>query len=372
MISVLPQVAVSLCFLPLLMAFQPFQPPRISNLKTASHPIVPKMSSCEFTAEVVGASGRMGTFWLDRHFFRDNHGYDEFSAVACPRGKIPGSQTPAGSPIYVATPSDAYAPIYESTPTSRRKDLVLVGNAGLPIDERFRECTILVPHFSVLYKDQWKDNGINEPKLGDSSNSNQLRKIQVNTDPLVSPPTYVYGRHAEAVATILEENGILAETVSSFREIRAYSGRKLMWASCLWLLCHNPNDDSFPLTVEQVHKYRQNDLEKLVDELLPSLNDWLVIDENCNETDQDDQNMLEWIIDRTAVLDYFEAYSKSISGAIPSVNLAKQEYNNRNAVWLSNPLGKNSATQTYHQPFHRELLRGHGVDIDAKSSFNDR
>jgi len=341
--------------------------------------------SSHFIAEVVGASGRMGTFWLDRHFFGIDKNVDntddnaiggDASAIACPRGANPGSQTPEGSPIYVATPSDVYLPIYESTPPSRYKDLVLVGNVGLPMDDRFQECTILVPHFSVLYKNQWKDdenNNSDATKHEDPRTSYRPPLIQVNTDPLVSPPTYIYGNHATAVAKVLKANGIATKLVPSFGEIKAYSGRKLVWASCFWLLCHNYNRDRGdkskeqedgslppPPTVGQVHEFRQNDLENLVDEILPSLRGWLLNNDNEIQTElkTETEQALTRIIDRTNVLDYLQAYSESISHAVPSVDLAKREFKDRNAVWLSSPSGKGLENQ---QPFHVELRRKQGL-----------
>ncbi len=339
-----------------------FQKPSLSPPRGT---ILASSMTREFTAEVVGASGRMGTFFL-QHGCDTNTTTSDESVVACPRGMTPGSQTPEGSPIYVATPSDAYLPIYEATPVARRKDLVLCGNAGLPIDERFEKCTILVPHFSVLYQDQWKgestssetDNGI------DCS-----RKIQVNTDPLVSPPTYIYGKHAAIAAEILEANGIATKIVASFGEIKAYSGRKLVWASCFWLLCHSydsAESDSEPLTVGQVHVARQDDLEKLVDEILPSLRDLLICqdDDEQNERNQSKNNeALGRIIERTRVLEYLKAYSTSISGAVPSIALAKQEFHDRNAVWLSN--------HRHEQPFHIELLTRMGVDVGSVTLSED-
>ena len=79
---------------------------------------------------------------------------------------------------------------------------------------------------------------------------------------------------------------------------------------------------------------------KLVDEILPSLRDWLLVPDDqggkktgTKRNDETDPS-LERIIDRTRVLDYLRAYSESISGAVPSVDLAKQEFRDRNAVWL--------------------------------------
>lgn len=351
------------------------------------------------TAEVVGASGRMGTFFREA----------EPRAVACPRGTTPGSHTRPNAPIFVATPSDAYVSIYEATPPSRRRDLVLVGNAGLPIDPRLDECTIVVPHFSVLYTDQWKGEPTDPTSPGTSSDKEQQqqRQIQVNTDPLVSPPTYIYGRHAPTVATLLEAHGIATQIVPSFGEIRAYSGRKLLWASCFWLLCHatwtNSNSTNsssttasatalpqLPLTVGQVHEFRQDDLETLVDELLPSLRDWLLALEEDPEGGGGEEpepaansvpindSALEPILDRTRVLEYLQAYSQSISGAVPSVDLAKQEFSDRNAVWLSHPqstgvqLPKVLLDRQEQQPFHTELLRNQGVQLHAAAIQEDK
>mmetsp|Transcript_9151 Transcript_9151/g.19190 ORF Transcript_9151/g.19190 Transcript_9151/m.19190 type:complete len:427 (-) Transcript_9151:151-1431(-) len=343
-------------------------------------------------AEVVGASGRMGTFWLERQpralgaagggGERDpeREGQPQRAPVAvasCPRGGTPGSETPRGCPIYVATPSDAYPEIYEATPPHRRGDLVLVGNAGLLGDDRFGNCTVLVPHFSVLYRNQWKKGGGGgggEENATQETRYNQKTSIQINTDPLKSPPTYAYGKHSEEAARVLEANGIATSIVPSFREIRAYSGRKLLWASCLWLLCHNHNVEEkstgrggpspLPLAVGEVHEYRREDLEKLVDEILPSLREQLLspadtsTTEDDNKTSNGDVEKTLAILDRTEVLSYLEAYSKSIANAIPSIDLAKQEYADRNAVWLSS-----GTTTTRDQPFHAELLERQGVDV---------
>ena len=310
----------------------------------------------EYTAEVVGASGRMGSFFLDRQ---------QPQAVACPRETTPGSQTPEGCPIYVATPSYAYDRIFERTPESRRKDLVFAGNAGLPISDRFGNSTILVPHFSVLYSDQWK--GDDEADTNETTSTS--RRIQVNTDPSVSPPTYIYGRHAENVATFLEANGIATQIVPSFPEIKAYSGRKLLWASCFWLLCHtkfHSKVDGEPLTVGKVHKVRQGDLERLVDEMLPSLRDWLRDENGIFDAS------LERIIDRTTVLNYLRAYSESISGAVPSVDLAKKELFDRNVVFLQYPRecpfledeeDDECPLLRFEQEFHIQLLEEMGIDV---------
>lgn len=329
-----------------------------------------------YTAEVVGAKGRIGTFWLDRHFSSATN-EQTAAAVACPRGTAPGSQTRKGAPIYVATSSDAYLQIYENTLPSRRSDLVFVGNAGLLVNDRFRDCTILVPHFSVLYKNQLKDDKDDDQSLfsnntgSDSARYKETTRIQVNTDPLLSPPTYIFGKHATTAQNVLEANGIQTCLVDSFREIQAYSGRKLLWASCLWLLCHDPENQerfaSLPLTVGQVHEWKQSEVDRLADELLSSLRELLSLPPANNKNrcekapKQSETRILREILDPTMVREYLRAYSTSISNAFPSGDLAKQEYHDRNEVWLLSN-GEISKKKQEDQPFHVELLKRQGID----------
>ena len=84
-----------------------------------------------------------GSFWLDQHLSNDDKDNiknekinNEKNVIACPRGTSPGARTPIGTPIYVATPSDAYLQIFQDTIPTRPQDLVFVGNASMPIDWR--------------------------------------------------------------------------------------------------------------------------------------------------------------------------------------------------------------------------------------------
>ena len=324
-----------------------------ASTTTSLAAVVPPGSPC--SAEVVGATGRMGTFWLQRHFSLSPS--LPGPAVACPKGSVPGTRTPPGAPIYVATPSGAYGEIYEATPFSRRRDLVFAGNPGLPIDDRFGEATVLVPHFSVLYENQWA-NSKSESDGESESDYSARSAIRVDTDPERSPPTYVYGRHAETVAGVLKASGILPEPCGSFGSLKAHSGRKLLWASCLWLLCHeargNGNGNARPLTVGEVHATKKDDLEKLVDELLPSLGELLLSGTN----DDADRAGVAGILDRGATLAYLRNYSESIPGAVPSVDLAREEFADRNGVWLRRRGGGWGRNE---QPYHRELLEKQGL-----------
>jgi hypothetical protein len=385
--------------------------------------ILSTSSSFKYTAEVVGANGRIGSFWLYRHFLNNddddnnnnnnNNGdtigtittdknsehksdrKDEdqdqkntnIAIIACPRGTSPGRLTPIGTPIYVATPSDAYLQIYNETIPSRKNDLVFVGNAGLPISNEFRDCTILVPHFAVLHNNTNTNMNINNNNNNNEDDNDNddyyASKIIVNTNRLKSPPTYIYGRHSTIASKVLETNGIKTEIINSFEEIQALSGRKLLWASCLWLLCHDDivddddddaciDDDndgdkgtvtkiSQPLTVKQVHELRQNDLDRLVDELLPSLQQLLLLDDNNNNNNKEEDNeQIKMILNKKGINEYLKAYSSSIPNAVPSKDLAIKEYSERNGVWS---LCCNSKEEEKDQKFHIKLLKRQGIDV---------
>lgn len=169
-------------------------------------------SSLASASEVVGAFGRMGSFWLC-HQEEDN----EISyTAAVPRGVAPGCQSEAGCPIFIATPSTAWPGIWEQTWEQRKDDLVFVGN-GIPPDE-FEYSTVIVPHYSVLQICQRNDT---ENPIGTSPGS---------------PKTFLYGKHASYAARILEKYGVATEIVDAFLTIKVKATLKLAWASCMWLL----------------------------------------------------------------------------------------------------------------------------------------
>ena len=248
------------------------------------------------SAEVVGASGRIGSLFLR----------SIPNATATPRGIAPGCLSSGpGSPILVATPSKSWPEIHRQTLPERRNDLVWIGN-GL-LSERFqRNGTVVIPHFAVL---------------------------QVNCDDPVtsaeSPPTYLYGRHVDVIDNMLVAKGVRVEHVEAWDKICVYAAQKLLWASCMWLLCHA---SSPPLTVSQVHEQKQNTLEQLVRELSPAFQ--TVIGSNESMSLQ-------------ATLNYMKSYSNSMPEAVPSLDLAMTEIVDRNGVWLM---------QEMPQPLHRKLL----------------
>lgn len=248
--------------------------------------------------EVIGAAGRIGSQFLRL----------EETSQAIPRGLCPGSCSEAGVPIYVVTPSNCWHELYQLTPLHRRSDLVFVGN-GLPPDV---DITLVVPHYGILRPGERPI-----PELNDHN-------------PML--PTYCYGRHACRVQTLLQRDGIFVEIVDQRTEIRKIAQRKLLWASCMWLLCH---DNASPWTVSQVYEKRSSDLRQLVQEL------WL-----------NSMNGVNTDIEMTRTMAYLKSYSLSIAQAVPSKTLALEEAGDRNGFfWRSGT-----------QPLHEQLLKRVGGD----------
>ena len=251
----------------------------------------------EYTSEVVGYNGRVGSFWLCQ----------DQATIAVPRGVSPGCLSPSGCPIYVATPSSAWHQIWERTLPSRRQDLVFCGNGILP--EFSKECTTIIPHFSILQ-------------------TCQRSNLCIETNPR-SPSTFLHGKHAERAEQILNQHGLATQAIHSWPEIQEAAARKLIWASCMWLLCHSSTK---PLAVGQIHEGLQHRLDQLVTELLPPL-----------------QQMLGSSINQEELNQYLKAYSLSIPNAIPSKELALTELEERNGVWLA-------TSSQQQQSFHKELI----------------
>jgi len=236
--------------------------------------------------ELIGAGGRIGSL------FKRLEG-------CTPLERDESSKLPTGRPLVVCTPSSAWDAILE-TFKCKENDLVWFGN-GIPI---VGTGTHVVPHFGVL-----KVHG------------------EVVTSQ-TSPPTYIYGRHARFVEEILRRYGIHAVRVQDFESVQAYAVRKLLWASCLWLLCHTKSP---PFTVSEVHDQRPEDLERLVKELWPAVSKLT----KCEAANVED------------TLLYMEQYSRSMSVAIPSLTLAISELKDRNGCFYEGQLS---------QPYHHDLL----------------
>ena len=217
------------------------------------------------------------------------------------RGEAGGSLYSEG-PIVVATPAKAWSQIYKDC--TRRKDLVWIGN-GL-LNRAWESTTVVVPHFGVL-------------KTGEDPTTNDQ-----------SPPTYIYGKHTEEIGAILEQRGVMTSAVASWEEIQVHAAHKILWASIMWLLCHSEEP---PLTLSEVHALKKNEIEALVGELYPALQSSTDSDRGFEET-----------------LDYIELYSMSMPSAIPSKELALEEIDERNGVWLR------LEDRSHPQAYHRELL----------------
>jgi len=204
---------------------------------------------------------------------------------AVPRGVCPGGLSFANKPIYVATPSKAWLQVLQDTPPERRDDLVWIGN-GLPL-AGMEHATFCVPHYAVLATGQ-------TPVTSNAS-----------------PPTYTYGKHAATVARLLQADGIQVQTVS-WSEVRVAAGRKLLWATCMWLLCQASSQTlKPPLTVSEVHFHSQDQLGKLVRKV------WTALQHEIGVAIVDSD------IDKT--LAYMKAYSESIPNGVRSMKLAVRE-----------------------------------------------
>ena len=138
--------------------------------------------------------------------------------------------------------------------------------------------------------------------------------------------------------SFLRNQGIKVTLVDSWAEILMHAARKLLWASSLWLLCHesSPSEQAAPLTVVEVHDKKDQLLRDLVEELLPVVRSLTqsqaLLDDDLKET-----------------LDYMECYSRSMPGAIPNKELAIAEVAQRNGIWLKK-------RDDYPQPLHESLL----------------
>ena len=289
------------------------------------------------SAEVVGAAGRIGAMFL--RSCSNTMTTTGIIARAVPKGVAPGCLSPPDTPIFVATPAQAWPLIWQDTVPERREDLVWIGNGVPPTTT---DGTVVVPHFGVL----------------------KVHAAPVTSS--VSPPTLVYGKHAAVVRQILRDNGIhKVERVATHSEIIGAAAQKLLWAASMWLLCHstnttttnnnnnnnNNNNRTGALTALQVHTSLKDELDALVrQELFPAL---------CHKLPEAFSNTPEQC---TAALEYMHRYSKSMPTAIPNLQLGRDEWKERNAFFLP---ADNNNTVTQQQPLHVDLLqRVGGISIE--------
>ena len=287
--------------------------------------------------EVIGGSGRIGSQFMrliaqDQEQDRDWE--DAPRIMALPRGVCPGSlssASAAGQPIFVCTPAGArWASIYEATlPPQRRSDLVFCGNGLLPEAAAADDAdavTLMVPHYAVT-------------TVG-------ARAAVAPT----APPTYLAGPHAATVQRLLRRDGICnTEILSSCSsgmcaEIRVKAAQKLLWASCLWLLCHLERGRP-PITVAEVYEEHIEVLFGLVHELWPAFEALLRSQTTTTTNEGEASETTTTLPTLPETLVYFQDYTLSIPDAIPSLDLAIAELADRNGV-LAAP----------NQPLHRQLV----------------
>jgi glycine/D-amino acid oxidase-like deaminating enzyme len=180
------------------------------------------------------------------------------------------------------------------------------------------EVTVVLPHYAIL-------------KVGDRPSS------LVDS----APPTYIAGKHSKAVELLLRSDGIVnVQRCKAVREIWVYMVQKLLWSSCLWLICHTIHKDGLPISVSEVHRHHAAQLHALVEELLPSARE--IISQRVSPLIHELPTMEE-------SLQYLQQYSLSIPNAVPSIQLARAEIEYRNQVFTAN-------RRPDEQPLHFALL----------------
>jgi len=288
----------------------------------------------QLLTEVIGGAGRIGSQFMRLIAQEQDRDWDDAPHImALPRGVCPGSLSAAGSPIFVCTPAGArWSSLYQATlPPRRRSDLVFCGNGLLPPEAMDADAavTLMVPHYAVT-------------TVG-------ARAAVAPT----APPTYLAGPHAAMVQRLLRRDGICnTEILSSCGsgtcvEIRVKAAQKLLWASCLWLLCHLERGRP-PITVAEVYEEHIEVLFGLVHELWPAFEALLMSQTTTTTTTTNADEAPETTTQLPTLpetLVYFQDYTLSIPDAIPSLDLAIAELADRNGV-LAAP----------NQPLHRQLV----------------
>jgi glycine/D-amino acid oxidase-like deaminating enzyme len=215
---------------------------------------------------------------------------------------------------------------------NRRKDLVFLCNCipsrhlSFLNEESGDEATVAILHFGVLKK--------HVPKVSCSPGS---------------PPTVVYGRHANTLAKLLENDNVPVTVAESGLELQAAAVKKLAWSSLMWLLCHDVGFNDKPLSVKDVHTLHSDKLQKLVEELMPALK---ALGVETWTTEELGSFQSTWSTEEMMI--YLERYSMSISGGniTPNRELAMREIYERNGLILS-LMDEAHMSNSYHW----ELLR---------------
>jgi len=149
--------------------------------------------------------------------------------------------------------------------------------------------------------------------------------------------------------------------VRSPQDIQVAAVRKLLWASLMWLICHD-NGDSSPLTVREAHEKKASDLERLVEEILPylkmlSVEPWT----NREELVKDEESHWEYTSIGTVetIVEYLKAYSMSLSNGnvTPSKDLAMVEIKERNILFIALKMMTACTTENLPSDFHTDMIR---------------
>ena len=327
--------------------------------------------------EVVGSSGKIGSYILHRLNKQklipstddtNNPIYPQsLNAAAVPRGVAPGCLSPNGTPIYAAIPSSSIRNVWETTLPHRRKDLVFLCNC-IPsrhlnfansnnnnIDDDDQGVTVAILHFGVSHNNNANDDAslVPIPKLNNSPQS---------------PPTVIYGKHATTLAKLLQKDGINVQIVDSPKEVQIAASKKIAWSSLMWLMCHSFNSGNGPITVKNVHDIKSKQLQRLVEEILPSLES--LASESWTRNSEDHINIassgasLQSVGSVQDMLHYLQSYSMSISNGnvIPGKELALREIKERNGLLLSLMKGNNANDVLSEKSYHMDLLRQAAIE----------
>lgn len=138
-----------------------------------------------------------------------------------------------------------------------------------------------------------------------------------------APPTIIYGVKSPSVQSVLQSLGINSKIAQTEEELREAQMTKLMWSSSMWLLCasFSTNIEGVLTNVDSKNAYRN---------LIKEYSDLADLDFSKSLKKLDDYNS-----------------SEGMRAVTPSRELAEEEFQFRNGVWLKMDEGGT---------FHRELL----------------
>eukprot|EP00578_Thalassiosira_sp_NH16_P032659 CAMPEP_0181081494 /NCGR_PEP_ID=MMETSP1071-20121207/3130_1 /TAXON_ID=35127 /ORGANISM="Thalassiosira sp., Strain NH16" /LENGTH=726 /DNA_ID=CAMNT_0023163041 /DNA_START=209 /DNA_END=2390 /DNA_ORIENTATION=- len=208
------------------------------------------------------------------------------------------------------------------------------------------DVTIAILHF-----------GISHTNPDDNEMPSLVQAPKLNNSP-ESPPTVIYGKHATTLGDLLKQDGIPVRIAHDPQEVQVAAAKKLSWSSLMWLMCHSGDDSGDPVTVQFVHQYKSNNLQRLAEEVMPQLE--FLASEPWTKSNGATSTMpsRQSIGSLKDILEYLRLYSMSISNGnvIPSRELALIEIQERNGLLLS--LMKTLPPDRNEQEsYHSDLVR---------------